>query len=79
MQIVKVKFINNSQPTGRAYTYFSEKPVVVDEKVQINQQMVGVVTEINVPEEEIKDYWDKVKFIYGKVKEAEPEDKKEDK
>ena len=39
--------------------------------------MVGVVTEINVPEEEIADYKDKVKFIHGPyqdpvVEEEEP-------
>lgn len=36
------------------------------------------MVEVDVPEEEIKNYRDKVKFIYGKVKETEPEEKKED-
>lgn len=73
--IIKVKFLKDGQPSGRAYTYFSEKPVAVDEKVQINLQMVGVVTEINVPEEEIAPYKDKVKFIEGKIPEKqEPEE-----
>ena len=51
--IIKVKFLRDGQPSGRAYTYYSEKPVEVDEKVQINLQMVGVVTEVDVREEEI--------------------------
>ena len=66
MNIIKVKFLKDGQPSGRAYTYFSEKPVAVDDKVQINSQAVGVVTEIDVQEEEIVEYKDKVKFIHGK-------------
>ena len=73
--IIKVKFLRDGQPSGRAYTYYSEKPVEVDEKVQINLQMVGVVTEVDVREEEIADYKDKVKFIAGKISEKqEPEE-----
>jgi len=69
MSIIKVKFLRDGQPSGRAYTYFSENPVAVDDKVQINSVSVGVVTEINVPEEEIAPYKDKVKYIAGKYEE----------
>jgi hypothetical protein len=69
VNIIKVKFLKDGQPSGRAYTYYSEKPVEVGDKVQINLQSVGVVTDINVPEEEITPYKDKVKFIYGKYEE----------
>ena len=73
--IIKVKFLKDGQPSGRAYTYYSENPVVVDDKVQINLQMVGVVTENDVSEEEIAPYKDKVKFIAGKIPEKqEPEE-----
>ena len=74
MQIIKVKFSNNGFPIGRAYTYYSKDNVEVGDLVQINSSSKGVVTEINVPEEEIASYKDKVKFIYGKVK-TEPEEK----
>lgn len=67
--IIKVKFLKDGQPSGRAYTYFSELPVAVDDKVQINSQSIGVVTEIDVPEEEIADYRDKCKFIHGPYQE----------
>lgn len=76
MNIIKVKFMFNGEPKGRAYTYFSKDPVEVDDIVQINSASKGIVTEIDVPEEEIADYRDKVKFIYGKVK-AEPEEKED--
>lgn len=78
MNIIKVKFIKAGQPSGRAYTYFSEKPVAPGDIVQINSASRGIVTEIDIPEEEIADYKDKVKFIYGKVDLTEPEENKED-
>ncbi len=50
MIIIKVKFLEYGQPSGRAYTYFSENPVSVDDKVQINLQAIGVVTEVDLSE-----------------------------
>jgi|GEM_PF-1301805 hypothetical protein len=66
LNIIKVKFLRSGEPSGRPYTYFSEHPVVVGDKVEINSASVGVVTEIDVPEEEIVDYRDKCKYIHGK-------------
>jgi len=67
MQIIKVKFINNGFATGRPYTYFSEDSVSIGDAVQINPQSRGIVTGVDVTEEEIKDYRDKVKVICGKI------------
>lgn len=78
MNIIKVKFLKSGQPSGRAYTYFSKDPVAVGDTVQINSSSRGIVTAVAVPEEEIRDYRDKVKFIYGKVDLTEPEENKED-
>jgi len=64
--IIKVKFLKAGEPSGRDYTYYSEQPVKIGDKVQINLQSIGVVTAVDVPEEEIAPYKDKVKFIYGK-------------
>jgi hypothetical protein len=76
MNIIKVKFLRDGQPSGKSYTYFSENPVAVDDKVQINSSSLGIVTEVNVPEEEIADYRDKCKFIHGLYQESvtEPEE-----
>jgi hypothetical protein len=74
VNIIKVKFLKDGQPSGRAYIYFSENPVAVDDKVQINSQSVGVVTDVNVPEEEIADYKDKCKFIHGLYNEPAKEE-----
>lgn len=70
MNIIKVKFLKDGQPSGRAYTYYSDKPVAIDDKVQINLQSIGIVTEIDVPKEEIEDYRNLVKFIHGKYEES---------
>lgn len=67
--IIKVKFLKAGEPSGRAYTYYSKQPVEVGDKVQINLQSVGIVTDIHVSEEEIEPYKDKVKFIHGKYEE----------
>jgi hypothetical protein len=66
-QILKVRFLKDGQPSGRSYTYFSETEVKVGDMVQVNLQAKGTVVEVDVPEEEIKDFRDKVKFIHGKI------------
>ena len=78
MNIIKVRFYFNGIAKGRAYTYFSKEPVAPGDIVQINSLARGVVVEVDIPEEEIADYKDKVKFIYGKVDLTEPEENKED-
>lgn len=74
MQLIKVKFLKSGEPSGKAYTYFSEQPVEVNDKVQINSVSVGIVTEVNVPEEEIAAYKDKVKSILGKYEDSSEEE-----
>ncbi len=70
IQIIKVRFLKNDVPQGRPYTYFSNDQVTHGDLVKINEQATGVVVEVDVPEEEIKDFRDKVKFIHGKVVES---------
>lgn len=69
--LIRVQFLKGEKPSGREYTYRSEVPVKVDDKVQINSSVKGIVTEINVPEEEVTAFADKVKSIVG----IEAEDK----
>lgn len=78
MQIIKVRFLKNGTPSGMAYTYFSNEVVAVGDLVKVNEQAKGIVAEIDVPEDVIKDFREKVKFIYGKIEEELPfEDKGE--
>ncbi len=69
MQVIKVKFLKFGKPLGREYTYFSSVDVVVGDTVQINTSATGVVTAVDVSENEIAPYKDKVKTIIGKVEE----------
>ena len=66
-QLIKVRFLKNDVPQGNAYTYYCNELVKQVDVVQINASAKGVVAEINVPEEAIKDFADKVKFIWGKA------------
>jgi len=77
VNIIKVKFLKDGQPSGSAYTYFSDNQVSVGDKLQVNLQAVGVVTEVNVSEKEITPYKDKVKYIAGKYQEPVSEEEEE--
>ncbi|MDO5540569.1 MAG: hypothetical protein Q4F83_10955 [Eubacteriales bacterium] len=67
MQIIKVRFLKEDKPTGKEYTYYSLVAVTPGDAVQINSSAKGIVTEVDVPEEEIAAYRDKVKTIVGLV------------
>ena len=66
---IKVKFLKDGYPTGRTYTYESSDNIRVGDEVSV-RGTTAVVTEINVPEEEIASYRNKIKEIDGKVEEA---------
>ena len=70
MQIIKVQYIKNSIPAGRAYTFYSEVDVAVGDTVQINESAIGKVIKVDVPESEIESFKDKVKTIVGKYVES---------
>ena len=67
---VKVKFIKNGEPRGREYTYKATFPVEVGQEVLLPGGGNGVVTEINVPEEEVERFKDKIKEIESVVEES---------
>lgn len=68
MNLIKVRFLKDNQPTGKAYTYDSPVAVKPGDTVQINSSAIGVVVEADVPEEEVTGFRDKVKSIIGIVK-----------
>jgi hypothetical protein len=73
--VIKVKFLRNGKPSGRAYTYYTPEDVAVGDIVELNSRngiAQGVVTEIDVPEKEILVFGDGAKSIIGKVQEQEP-------
>lgn len=63
---IKIKFIKNEKPSGREYTYRSQIPIEVGDLVELPSGGIGVVTEVNVPEEEVEPYKDKIKEISGR-------------
>lgn len=65
MQLIKVRFLNNETPAGKAYTYYSPVKVAVGDAVQINKTATGVVVEVGVPEWEVEPYKEKIKTIVG--------------
>ena len=60
---VKVKFIKNGEPHGREYTYKATFPVEVGKEVILPGGGNGVVTKINVPEESVESFKDKIKEV----------------
>lgn len=76
--VIKVKFLRNGQPSGRAYTYYTPEEVAVGDIVKLDSRngiAHGVVTEIDVPEKEILAFGAGAKSIIGKVQEQqEPQD-----
>jgi hypothetical protein len=66
--VIKVKFLRSGKPSGRAYTYYTPVEVAVDDVVELESRngiAQGVVTEVDVPEEEILVFGDDAKSIIG--------------
>ena len=67
---VKVKFLKNGEPYGREYTYKATFPVRVGQEVILPGGGNGIVSEINVTEESVAAFVDKVKEIESVVEES---------
>ena len=67
---IKVKFLKNGEPHGGEYTYKATFPVGVGQEVLLPGGGNGVVTEINVPEEDVESFKDKIKEIESVVEES---------
>lgn len=66
--LIKARYINNGEPSGREYRFISDDDVSIGDKVMIGKA-TAVVTKINVPEEEILPFRDKLKKVDKKVEE----------
>lgn len=67
---IKVKLLKNGEPHDREYTYKATFPVRVEQEVILPGGGNGVVTEINVPEEDMESFKDKIKEIEDVVEES---------
>lgn len=63
--LIKCKFLKDEKPTGREYTYCTTEIVKIGDIVLINSSAKGVVTAVDVPEEEVAAFADKIKTIVG--------------
>lgn len=66
--LIKCRFLKENIPSGREYTYRSDVDVKVGDLVRINPTAKGVVTAIEIPDEEIVALAGKIKRIVGKTK-----------
>lgn len=70
--IIKAKFLKDSEPSGREYSYISDILVQVGDTVMLNETSKGIVTAVDVPEEDVAEYRDRLKTIAG-IADAERE------
>ena len=59
---IKAKYLKNDIPSGRAYTFETDVPVKIGDKVSIGKAQ-AVVEVVNVPEEEVSGYKNKIKEV----------------
>lgn len=67
--IIKLRFLHDGEPKGREYAYFTPAPVSIGDTVSIDDNKKGIVTAVDVPEEEIAAFRDRAKTIVGIYKE----------
>lgn len=74
--IIKLRFVRDGQPQGREYTYYTPSEVEVGDVVELESRdgiAKGIITQINVPEEEIAPFKDRAKTIIGKYQTKDEE------
>lgn len=64
--LIKARYLKNGTASGREYTFLSDIPVIPGDTVEIGKAQ-AVVTAIDVSEEEVASFRDKLKKIDGKV------------
>lgn len=69
--LIRCRFFKDGKPSGRDYTYCTSEKVKVGDVVQINSSAKGIVTEVEVSEEAVAAFADKVKSIVGVLEESE--------
>ena len=70
--LVKVRFLRNGEPAGRAYTYLTDLELQVGDRVLAGKSVAEVV-ELDVPKEEVAAFADRLKRIDVKFLDEGPE------
>lgn len=63
---IKVRYLKDGVQSKRAYTFETDIPVKIGDTVSIGKA-TAVVTGVNIPEDEVAAFKDKIKKIDGKV------------
>lgn len=75
MKLIKLQFLKNGEGQGKEYTYITkDEDLKVGDIVQVQEPPMGVITQVDVPEEEVASFKDKLKTIVGKPQSKESED-----
>lgn len=59
---VKAKYLKNDIPSGKAYTFETDVPVKIGDKVSIGKAQ-AIVEVVNVQEDEVAGYKEKIKKV----------------
>lgn len=59
---IKAKYLKNDIPAGKAYTFEADVPVKIGDKISVGKAQ-AVVEVVNVPEDEVSVYKDKIKKV----------------
>lgn len=59
---IKAKYLKNDIPAGKAYTFETYVPVKIGDKISVGKAQ-AVVEVVNVPEEKVSGYKDKIKKV----------------
>lgn len=68
--IIKARFLRDGKPYGKEYTYLSDIDVSAGDAVMLTDTAQGIVTAVDVPEEEVAAFRDKLKKISGVVEKS---------
>ena len=59
---IKAKYLKNDIPAGKAYTFEADVPVKIGDKISVGKAQ-AVVEVVNVPEDVVAGYKEKIKKV----------------
>jgi hypothetical protein len=77
--VIKLQFLKNGEAQGREYTYYAPEGAELAPGDTVAIEITkGVITQTDVPVEEIAPFADKAKTIIGRINSAEQDDENVD-
>ena len=69
MHYIKARYLKEGNPTGREYTFSADIPVGIGDIISIGSA-TAIVTQVDVSEEEVASFRDRLREIDGRVDEV---------